>query len=127
MPLQVSICLEDFNGINAGGWQSFMAEDIVSRHSLKELHGREAYMEDAGRFFGVVKSVKVLQLIIDGDTACAVANYKLKSPEGNAGTCDIAEVLSVRHGETYSSTIFLDTLAFKEFIAPFSDSYYVRK
>ncbi len=108
-----------FDAIHKGGWQSFIADDFVfsSSNLDKVVHGKAAYVERAGRFFSATTAVDVAQLVIDGDTACAVARYRLRSPSGKTGVCDVAEILTVEDGKINSSAIFFDTKAFADFIA----------
>jgi ketosteroid isomerase-like protein len=108
-----------FAAIHKGGWESYIAEDFVfiSSNLDKIARGKSAYVEGAGRFFRVTTAVEISQLIIDGDNACAVARYQLRSPQGNTAVCDVAEILSVKNGQLKSSTIFFDTKALQDFLA----------
>lgn len=74
------------------------------------------YVEALGRFLRVAKSVEVKKLIVEGNDACVIASYALKSPKGNSAACVVAEILFVRGGKIASSSIFFDTAAFREFM-----------
>lgn len=108
-----------FDSIHKGGWESYISDDFVFINSNfdKIAHGKSAYLEAAGRFFSVTTSVEIRRLIIDGNSACAVARYQLRSPKGNKGVCDVAEILTVMNGKLNSSAIFFDTAAFQAFMA----------
>ncbi|HZQ20271.1 MAG TPA: nuclear transport factor 2 family protein [Terriglobales bacterium] len=108
-----------FSAIHGGGWESYIADDFtfVSSNLDKVAHGKAAYVEGAGRFFRLTTSVKVTQLIVDGNSACALARYHLRSPKGNQGVCDVAEILTVSGEKINSSKIFFDTKALQDFVA----------
>ena len=108
-----------FGAIHGGGWESFLADDFVFINSNldRAVHSKAAYLEGAGRFFASTTMVEVKQLIVDGNDACAIARYQVRSPRGQTSRCDVAEVLSVRDGKIASNAIFFDTAAFREFMA----------
>jgi len=108
-----------FAAIHKGGWESYIADDFtfVSSNLDKAARGKAPYIEGAGRFFRLTTSVEVRQLIVDGNTACAVARYRLRSPKGNVGVCDVAQILTVSDGKLNSSKIFFDTKAFDDFVS----------
>ena len=41
----------------------------------------------------------------------------MRSPKGNPGICDVAEILTVNDDKIESSKIFFDTKAFQDFVA----------
>jgi ketosteroid isomerase-like protein len=51
-------------------------------------------------------------LIIDGDQACALTHYRLRSPSGNVFNSDVAEVFHVTDGKVDSFAIYFDTAPF---------------
>ncbi len=109
-----------YDAIHKGGWESFIADDFVFVNSNLDniVHGKAEYVDRAGRFFRVTTSVEIRRMIIQGETACVLARYQLRSPKGNRGVCDVAEILTVRGDQLSSIAIFFDTKAFAEFIAP---------
>jgi len=114
-----------FDAINKGGWESYIAEDTTFRpFNNREVLGKTAYVAATKRFLQVAKSVELKQLIVDGNTAVAISRYKLHAPTGNQSVCDVAEILRVKDGKIDQSTIFFDTTAFNNFIAPFIAQYY---
>jgi len=115
-----------FQAINDGGWESYIADDVTLAifSSAKEIKGKAAYVAATKRFFQVAKSVELLQLIVDGEKACALVRYKLQGPSGKESATDIAEVMSLASGKIKSNTIFFDTTSFSNFIAPFIALYY---
>ncbi len=107
-----------FTAIHNGGWETYIADDFtfINSNLDKALHGKPAYVEAAARFFKATTSVTIRRLIIEGDNACVLARYQLRSPKGNTGTCDVAEILTVKDGKLSSSAIFFDTKAFQDFM-----------
>jgi len=108
-----------FSAIHKGGWESYIADEFtfLSSNLDKIARGKAAYIEGAGRFFRLTTSVEIRQLVVEGNTACAVARYQLRSPKGNTDVCDVAEILTVNVDKTDSSKIFFDTKAFQDFVA----------
>ena len=108
-----------FAAIHKGGWEAYIADDFVFVNSNLDnvARGKAAYIEGAGRFFRATTSVEIRQMIIEGDTACVLARYQLRSPKGNTGVSDVAEILTVKEDKLASSTIFFDTKAFADFMA----------
>lgn len=114
-----SVIEQYFKAIHGGGWEAFITDDFVFTNSNFDnvARGKAAYVEGAGRFFRATTSVAIRQLVIEGDTACALVRYQLRSPKGNTGVGDVAEILTVRGEKLSSSAIFFDTRAFDAFMA----------
>lgn len=96
-------------------WEAFLAEAlefIAYTSPVKRLSGKAAYLESTRRFFAMVSAVEVRDLIVDGATACALTRYQLEPPRGAAFQSDVAEILTVRHGEIVSLAIYFDSAAF---------------
>ena len=108
-----------FDAIHKGNWQSLMVDDFIFINSnLDNIeYGKAAYVEGAGRFFQATTSVEIKQIIIEDNKAAIVARYQLRSPKGNTGVCDVAEIISVKDEKIASSAIFFDTKAFQGFMA----------
>ncbi|MGH9528692.1 MAG: nuclear transport factor 2 family protein [Terriglobales bacterium] len=108
-----------FEAIHKGGWESYVADDFVFVNSNFDQVARSktAYVEGARRFFRATTAAEIKQLIVEGNTACAAVRYRLRSPKGNTGVCDVAEILAVKDGKITSSSIFFDTKAFQDFMA----------
>lgn len=108
-----------FAAIHNGGWESYIADDFrfVNSNVDKVVHGKAAYLEGAGRFFRTTTAVAIRELIIEKDKVAVIARYQLRSPKGNSGVCDVAEILTLRGDKINSSAIFFDTKAFADFVA----------
>lgn len=97
-----------------GDWQTFLADDMafISHVSpARQLAGKKAYLEGTQRFFSMIDSVTVRELIIDGEKACALTRYGLQSPRGRFES-DVAEILTVRGGKIDSFAIYFDSAPF---------------
>jgi limonene-1,2-epoxide hydrolase len=107
-----------FEAIHQDGWESYIADDFVfMNNSLDKVAGKAAYLEGAGRFFQTATAVEIKQMVIEGNKAAVLARYNIRSPKGNAGTCDVAEFIAVEGDKLTSSAIFFDAKALAEFMA----------
>lgn len=94
------------------GWEAFLAEDFAFTSYAspnRQLSGKDAYLAATRRFFSMVRSVEVKNLIVDGPNACAQTRYELQPPAGPAFQSDVAEVLSVKNGKISSLGIYFDS------------------
>ena len=96
-----------------GDWGSLLSDDfLLTGTGVKESKGREEYMKN--NFFSGVLGLRVKNMIIDGDSACAMVNYDLMSPKGNKFTADVAEIWKARGGKLISIAIYFDTAYFQK-------------
>ncbi len=111
------IIAEYYDAVNQkGDWQSFIADDMTFTSSGKITHGKSGYVDATGRFLQVVKSLKINEFIVEGNKAGVTVEYSLQSPSGKTSTCEVAEILMVADNKIYSSCIFFDTEAFRNFM-----------
>ena len=97
-----------------GNWESFLSDDLEFTsftNPVKQVAGKAAYLESTKRFFSMIKSLEVRDLIIEGSKACALTRYQLQSPVGSFHS-DVAEVFTVTDGKIGSLTIYFDTAPF---------------
>ena len=97
------------------GWDSLLAEDMVFTSftsPIKEVRGKEAYLQSTKRFFSMVTAVEVRDLVIEGEKACALTRYELRPPVGSPFRCDVAEVFTVKDGRITSLAIYFDSAPF---------------
>ncbi len=113
-----------FEDINKGNWEKQLADDMVFAVFDKEIPGKAAYLAATKRFLQVAKQVVVRRLIVEGESAAAIARYKLVSPLGPTVSEDVAEFFTVKNGKIVSNNIFFDTTGFNAFLAPFVARYY---
>ncbi|PYO01669.1 MAG: hypothetical protein DMD91_06815 [Candidatus Rokuibacteriota bacterium] len=98
-----------------GRWDSFLADDLrfTSFSSpVKELRGKTAYLESTRRFFAMVMSVEVRDVIVEGARACALTRYQLQPPGGSRFQSDVAELFTVRDDKIDTFAIYFDTAPF---------------
>jgi len=97
------------------GWESFLAEDMVFTSFAspnKQVRGRAAYLEATKRFYAMIISVEVRDLLTDGPKACALTRYELRRPDGAVFVSDVAEIFGVREGQISSLGIYFDSAPF---------------
>jgi ketosteroid isomerase-like protein len=96
-----------------GDWQSLLSENFLLTGSVaKETRGRDAYANLG--FWKLVKSLRVKEMIVEGESAFALINYDLISPKGSPFSSDVAEFWKVRDGRLDSIAIYFDTAAFNK-------------
>ena len=79
---------------------------------VKELRGKTAYLESTRRFFAMVMSVEVRDVIVEGAKACALTRYQLQPPGGSRFQSDVAELFTVRDDKIDTFAIYFDTAPF---------------
>jgi len=97
------------------GWEEFLTEDLVFTSFVspnKQVRGRAAYLESTKRFFAMIVSVEVRDLLTDGSKACALTRYELRRPDGATFVSDVAEIFAVREGRISSLGIYFDSAPF---------------
>jgi len=98
------------------GWQEALATDMVfTNHAspVKQVVGRDAYLEATKRFYSTIADFEVRQLLVEGDRAIALTHYTIQPPNGAPPfVSDVAESFSVRDGRIASFDIFFDSAPF---------------
>ena|SRR5437588_11249472 len=77
------------------------------------ITGKSAYIEVIKRFGQLFKTMRVKEMIVQGDHACVIANYDYVFPNGKAINGNVAEIWKVKDGKLDALTIFFDTHTFK--------------
>lgn len=105
--------------IHDGGWEAYIADDFVfvSNNFDTVLHGKEAYLKDAGSFFVLTTRAEIRQMVANDDKAAVAVRYTVRNAKGDTGVCDVAELLTVKDGTLTSSSIFFDTKPIDAFLA----------
>jgi ketosteroid isomerase-like protein len=97
-------------------WDSVIAEDFEytggDMTKPEPLRGKQAYIEVIKRFSQVFKTMRVKEMIIDGDKACVIGNYDLQFPNGQLMNGNVAELWTAKNGKLQSLAIYFDTLTF---------------
>lgn len=97
------------------GWESVIADNFRytgGNMSATPLTGKAAYIEVIKRFSRVFQSMRVKQMIVDGENASVIGNYDFKFPNGETINGDVSEIWTAKNGKLDSLTIFFDTLTF---------------
>ena len=100
---------------NKKPWDSFLADGMTFTSvviPIKQTTGRSAYVESTKRFFSMIVSVEVREMIVQDDKACVLTRYELRPPVGNDFSSDVAEIFTVRNGKIDSLSIYFDTAPF---------------
>jgi ketosteroid isomerase-like protein len=104
-----------FNQLKTGkGWESQLADDVTFTSftsPIKQIAGKQAYIEATKRFYSTIQSFELRTLIVDGAHACALTRYQLKAPAG-VFQSDVAEIYTVRDAKIASFGIYFDTAPF---------------
>lgn len=96
-----------------GDWHSMLAGDILLTGTIaKESRGKELFVNN--NFFKMVTGLKVKEMIVENDSACAVVSYDIMSPKGNSFQSDVAEIWKAKDGKLESLAIYFDTAAFQK-------------
>ncbi len=97
------------------GWESFLSDDMIFTSftsPIKQVSGRGPYLESTKRFYSMIASVELRDLLVEGNKACALTRYELQPPGGPAFRCDVAELFGVRDGRIISFDIYFDSAPF---------------
>lgn len=98
------------------GWESVISDDFKfvggDMTKTEPVLGKAAYIEVIRRFGQVFKTVRVKEMVVEGDRAFVRANYDYVFPNGKSMSGDVAELWKVKDGKLDSLTIFFDTHTF---------------
>ena len=97
------------------GWESFLSDEMVFTSftsPVKQVTGKDAYLEATKRFYSSIRSMTLKDVLIDGENACAQTHYQLQTPNGDTFTTDVAEVFWVKNGKIHSFAIYFDSAPF---------------
>ena len=97
-------------------WDSVLSEDFKfiggDMTKTTPLVGKSKYVEVIKRFSQLFTTMRVKEMIVDGDNACVIGNYDYVFPNGKSINGNVAEIWKVKNGKLDSLTIFFDTLTF---------------
>ena len=94
------------------GWESFLSDGITfTSHTspVRQVTGKEAYLEATRRFYSTIVSFQLKELLLDGERACALTRYELQPPGKAPFASDVAEIFTVKDGKIDSFAIYFDT------------------
>ena len=99
------------------GWESVIADDFrfVGGDMMNQtpVVGKQAYAGIIERFSRLFATMRVKEMIVEGDKACVIGNYDYVFPGETKVNGDVAEIWEAKNGKLASLTIFFDTQAFQ--------------
>ncbi len=97
-------------------WESVIADDFQfiggDMTETEPTVGKEAYIQVIKQFSQIFQSMKVKEIIIQGDNACVIGNYDYLFPNGQRINGNVAELWTAKNKKLQSLTIYFDTLTF---------------
>lgn len=99
-------------------WQQMYSEDAVFSDASETLlaKGKAAVIQSFVPFLKGVVDVKIKQMIVEGERACAVIAYVYVNPKGEKLSQDVAEVWRVKNNQLAALTIYFDLTAYRNFM-----------
>jgi ketosteroid isomerase-like protein len=98
---------------NKSEWESLFADHVTFTSFTspnRRINDRSAFVEGTKRFYSMIVSFELRELIIDGDKACGLTRYELQAPNGGPRfSSDVAEIFAVRDGQITNFAIYFDT------------------
>lgn len=97
-------------------WESVIADDFEyvggDMNNTQPVIGKQAYIEIIKRFSQRFETMRVKQMIVEGDKASVIGNYDFQFPNGHKINGNVAELWTVKDGKLHSLTLYFDTLTF---------------
>ena len=97
-------------------WENTIADDFQyvggDMNNTQPVVGKQAYVEIIKRFSQRFQSMRVTQMIVEGDKASVIGNYDFQFPNGQKINGNVSENWTVKNGKLQSLTLYFDTLTF---------------
>jgi ketosteroid isomerase-like protein len=97
-------------------WENTIADDFQyiggDMNNTKPVAGKQAYIEIIKRFSQRFESMRVQQMIVEGDKASVIGNYDFQFPNGHKINGNVSEHWTAKNGKLQSLTLYFDTLTF---------------
>ncbi len=99
-------------------WQQLYSEDAFFSDASQTLHaqGKAAVIQSFIPFIKNIEEVKVKQLIIEDEQACAVISYVFVNPKGEKISQDVAEVWGIKDDKLAELTVYFDLTVYRNFM-----------
>jgi ketosteroid isomerase-like protein len=97
---------------NKGEWERLFADDVIFTSFTspnRQITNRRAFVEGTKRFYSMIVSFELRELVVDGDKACGLTRYELQAATGPRFSSDVAEVFTVKDSKITSFGIYFDT------------------
>jgi ketosteroid isomerase-like protein len=105
-----------FNSLKENkGWDSFLSNEMIFTSftsPVKQVTGKQAYLDSTKRFYSMIASFEIRDLIVSGEKACALTRYELQLPAGSKFISDVAEIFTVNNGKIVTFSIYFDSSPF---------------
>ncbi len=110
-----------YEGLNGGkDWVFVLSDDFRflegDMTKTDPLVGSNSYVEVIKRFSKLFTSVRIKEMIVEGNKAFVLANYDFVFPGGKRINGDVAEIWEIKEGKLDMLTIFFDTDSFRKFL-----------
>jgi ketosteroid isomerase-like protein len=97
-------------------WEHTIADDFQyvggDMNNQQPVLGKQAYIDIIRRFSQRFESMRVKQMVIEGDNASVIGNYDFQFPNGHKINGNVSENWTVKNGKLQSLTLYFDTLTF---------------
>ena len=100
------------------GFIPTLSEDAIFSDAAQILlaEGKEAVVQSFTPFLKGVAGIKIKQLIVEGESACAIVGYEYVNPKGQRMSQDVSEIWDVKNKKLAKLTIYFDLTAYRNFI-----------
>lgn len=94
------------------------ADDAIFSDASKTLiaKGKDEIEKSFITFLKGIQEVKIKQLIIQNEHACAIVSYDYSNPQGEKMSQDDAEVFMIQDGKIAQMTLYFDLTAYRSFM-----------
>ena len=103
-------------------WEDTIADDFLyiggDMTNTQPVAGKQAYVDIIKRFSQRFESMRVKQMIVDGDKASVIGNYDFQFPNGRKINGNVSENWTIKNGKLQSLTLYFDTLTFMTNLKP---------
>lgn len=100
------------------GWESVISDDFKyiggDMTNTTPLVGKDEYIKVIDRFSQVFQTMRVKEMVVEGENACVIGNYDYIMPNGVYMNGDVAEIWKAKDGKLDQLSIFFDTLTFEK-------------
>lgn len=97
-------------------WETTIADDFEyvggDMNNIQPVIGKQAYIEIIKRFSQRFETMRVKQMIIEGNNASVIGNYDFVFPNGFKINGNVSENWTIKNGKLQSLTLYFDTLTF---------------
>ena len=107
--------LEEKNDV----WKDLYSEDAIFSDAAQILlaEGKKSVIQSFIPFLKGVVGVKIKQLIVEGENACAIISYDYVNPKGERMSQDVSEIWKVKNNKLTKLTIYFDLTAYRNFMS----------